>query len=52
MAHSPAAQEAMNNAWFDAQGLVNPPDRYLQLQLQRKPPDTVSMSGGVGGRGQ
>jgi RNA-directed DNA polymerase len=32
MAHTPAAQEGMNNAWFQAQGLVNPLDRYLQLQ--------------------
>ena len=52
MAHSPAAQEGMNLAWFTSQGLVNPPERYLQLQHQRKPPDTMSTSGGVGGRGQ
>jgi len=32
MAHTPAAQEGMNNAWFQVQGLVNPLDRYLQLQ--------------------
>jgi RNA-directed DNA polymerase len=32
MAHTPAAQEGMNNAWFQAQGLVNPLDWYLQLQ--------------------
>lgn len=32
MAHSPAAQEAMNLAWFKAQGLVDPPTRYLQFQ--------------------
>jgi len=32
MAHTPAAQEGMNNAWFQAQGLVNPLDRYLQFQ--------------------
>ena len=31
MAHTPAAQEGMNNAWFEAQGLVNPLSRYLQL---------------------
>jgi RNA-directed DNA polymerase len=52
MSHTPAAQEGMNNAWFQAQGLVNPLDRYLQLQNQRKPPDTMSTSGGVGGRGK
>jgi RNA-directed DNA polymerase len=32
MAESPAAQEGMNLAWFQAQGLVNPTERYLQLQ--------------------
>lgn len=32
LAHSPAAQEGMNNAWFQTQGLVDPLDRYLQLQ--------------------
>lgn len=31
-AESPAAQEGMNLAWFQAQGLVNPTERYLQLQ--------------------
>ncbi len=50
MAHTPAAQQGMSNAWFQTQGLVNPPERYLQLQPQRKPPDTMSTSGGVGGR--
>jgi RNA-directed DNA polymerase len=32
MAQTPAAQHGMSNAWFQAQGLVNPLDRYLQLQ--------------------
>jgi RNA-directed DNA polymerase len=32
MAHTPAAQEGKDNAWFEAQGLVNPLDWYLQLQ--------------------
>lgn len=32
MAHTPAAQEGMNNAWFETHGLVNPLSRYLQLQ--------------------
>jgi RNA-directed DNA polymerase len=32
MAHTPAAQQGMSNAWFEAQGLVNPLERYLQLQ--------------------
>lgn len=31
-AQSPAACEGMNLAWFEAQGLVNPLERYLQLQ--------------------
>jgi len=32
MAHTPAAQQGMDNAWFQRQGLVNPLDWYLQLQ--------------------
>lgn len=32
MAHTPAAQQGMDNAWFKRQGLVNPLDWYLQLQ--------------------
>jgi hypothetical protein len=32
MSHTLAAQEKMNNAWFEAQGLVNPLARYLRLQ--------------------
>jgi RNA-directed DNA polymerase len=32
LAHTPAAQQGMNNAWFQAQGLVHPLDWYLQLQ--------------------
>jgi RNA-directed DNA polymerase len=32
MAQTPAAQQGMSNAWFQTQGLVNPLDRYLQLQ--------------------
>jgi RNA-directed DNA polymerase len=32
MAHTPAAQEGMNNAWFKEQGLIDPVDRYLQFQ--------------------
>lgn len=51
-AHTPAAHEAMNLAWFTAQGLVDPLERYQQFQNQRKSPDTMSTSGGVGGRGQ
>ncbi len=32
MAHLPVTQQAMNNAWFKAQGLADPLDRYLALQ--------------------
>jgi RNA-directed DNA polymerase len=32
LAHHPVTQQAMNNTWFQAQGLVNPLDRYLALQ--------------------
>lgn len=32
MAHTPAAQQAMSNVWFQVQGLVDPLARYLQLQ--------------------
>src|SRR5262245_22190336 len=32
LAHSPARQQGMDNAWFKRQGLVNPLDWYLQLQ--------------------
>ena len=36
--------------WFEKQGLRRLFDRYLTLQHSRKPPDTMSMSGGVGRR--
>jgi RNA-directed DNA polymerase len=52
MSHTPAAQQGMNNAWFTTQGLIGLLPRYLELQQQRKPPDTMSTSGGVGGRGR
>ncbi len=32
LAHSPAAQQGMDTAWFGRQGLVDPLDWYLQLQ--------------------
>jgi RNA-directed DNA polymerase len=32
LAGTPAAQEAMNLAWFRDQGLVDPLGRYLELQ--------------------
>lgn len=49
-AQTPAASQAMSNQWFRDWGLVNLLDRYAQLQHERKPPDTMSTSGGVGGR--
>lgn len=50
MAHTPAAQQGMNNVWFQSNGLVSLLERHTALQQQRKPPDTMSTSGGVGGR--
>ena len=32
MAHSPCAQQGMNNAWFEKQGLISLLDQYLTLQ--------------------
>lgn len=32
MAHTPAAQQGMDNAWFKSQGLASLLDRYVQLQ--------------------
>lgn len=32
LAHHPVVQQAMNNAWFQAQGLLTPLERYLALQ--------------------
>jgi RNA-directed DNA polymerase len=32
MAHTPAAQQGMSNAWFQSLGLVDPLERYVQLQ--------------------
>jgi RNA-directed DNA polymerase len=32
LAQTPAAQQGMSNAWFGAQGLIDPLARYLQLQ--------------------
>ena len=31
MSHTPAAQQGMSNAWFQAQGLTSLLDRYLEL---------------------
>ena len=32
MAHSPCAQQGMDNAWFESQGLMSLFDRYIMLQ--------------------
>jgi len=48
----PAASVAMNQAWIDSLGLANLSQRYARYQQEQKPPDTMSTSGGVGGRGQ
>ncbi len=32
LSHHPVVQQAMNNAWFQAQGLIDPLARYLELQ--------------------
>jgi RNA-directed DNA polymerase len=51
MAGSPQATEAMTNQWFRDQGLISLTARHSLLHHKEKPPDTLSMSGGVGGRG-
>ncbi len=50
-ADTPPVQEGMSEAWFESQNLVNLTERYVLLNRRKKPPDTMSMSGGVGGRG-
>jgi hypothetical protein len=50
MAGSPQAAEAMALDWFRSQGLLSLTERYLALQHQLKPPDTLSTSGGARGR--
>jgi len=32
LSHHPVVQQAMNNAWFRSQGLIDPLERYLELQ--------------------
>lgn len=32
LSHLPVVQQAMSNAWFEAQGLIDPLERYLELQ--------------------
>lgn len=51
LSDSPDAHEGMSLAWFQSLGLVSLAARYEALKGWKKPPDTVSTSGGVGGRG-
>ena len=51
LAGSPQAAEAMSLVWSRNQSLIALTARYAQLNQYRKPPDTMSTSGGVGGRG-
>jgi RNA-directed DNA polymerase len=48
----PAVNTAMNQTWIESLGLANFRQLYDRYQQEQKPPDTISMSGGVGGRGQ
>ena len=50
LANSPQAARAMPNRWFDGLGLLSFAAQHAALHPLRKPPDTLSMSGGVGGR--
>lgn len=50
LSRTPQASRAMGNQWLAEVGLVSLENRYHTLKLSRKPPDTLSTSGGVGGR--
>jgi RNA-directed DNA polymerase len=50
LANTPQASRAMPTRWFDALGLLSLQAQYAALHPSRKPPDTLSTSGGVGGR--
>lgn len=50
LANTPQASRAMPIRWFDALGLLSLLAHYAALHSLRKPPDTLSTSGGVGGR--
>jgi RNA-directed DNA polymerase len=47
----PAVNTAMDQPWIESLGLANLGQRYDRYQQEQKPPDTLSTSGGVGGRG-
>src|SRR4026209_446888 len=48
----PAVNTAMNQTWIESLGLANFRQLYDGYQQEQKRPDTISMSGGVGGRGR
>jgi len=50
LANTPQASRAMPTGWFDALGLLSLQAQHAALRSLRKPPDTLSTSGGVGGR--
>jgi RNA-directed DNA polymerase len=50
LSKSPQASIALSNDWLTGAGLISLETRYRALNLTKKPPDTLSMSGGVGGR--
>jgi RNA-directed DNA polymerase len=47
-----AVNTAMDQTWIECVGLKNFSQLYARYQQERKSPDTLSTSGGVGGRGQ
>lgn len=52
LAACPAVNIAMNQSWIESLSLVNLSQLYARYQQEQKPPDTLSTSGGVGGRGR
>ncbi len=50
LANTPQASRAMPLRWFDELGLLSLAAQHAALLPLRKPPDTLSTSGGVGGR--
>lgn len=50
LANTPQASRAMPIRWFDELGLLSLAAQHAAFLSLRKPPDTLSMSGGVGGR--
>ena len=50
LANTPQASRAMPTKWFASLGLLSLAAQHAALLPLRKPPDTLSTSGGVGGR--